>query len=126
MIMRIKMLAAFVFVLSMVFCPVAYCHSLLIEVKDAHVYYKLNGDEIFLGKLLDLAADLYGKEPHANISIIFDSNIPLDTALNASGIFNKAGFQKVVLFARWKKTEKMCEVTLGMPVSFKKNLAPKQ
>ena len=96
----------------------AHGHTLLIESSGNKVAYALNNVETSLGKLMDAASEMLGKEPQSPIVIIFDSNIPLEVALDAQGIFNKVGFPKVTLFARWKKTGKMCEVSLGMPVPF--------
>ena len=124
--MCMKMLLACLFVLSASFCSLAYCHNLVIETKSSQVSYELNGEQTSLWKLLDLAADLYKKEPQSTMAIIFDSSIPLDVVLNASGIFNKVGFQKVTLFARWKKSGKMCEITLETPVPFENPVPSKQ
>lgn len=96
----------------------SYGHTLLIEASGNKVAYSLNNVDAPLGKLLDVATEMVIKEPQSPMSIIFDSTVSLDVVLNARGLFNKAGFQAVTLFARWKKTGKMCEVSLGEPIPF--------
>lgn len=99
-----------------------HSHTLLIEPSGNKVTYSLDSVDIPLGKLLDAASEMVvNKESQNPVAIIFDSTIALDVVLNAQGIFNKAGFQKVALFALWKKTGKMCEVSLGPPIPFKLN-----
>ena len=96
-------------------------NTLLVESAGDKVTYSLNGVALPLGKLLDSTTSIIGKDMESPIVVIFDSNIGLDVVLNAQGIFNKVGFQNVRLFMRSRKTEKMCEVSLGSPVSFTPN-----
>jgi len=116
-----RMLLLFLLASSSLLSSTAQGHTLVLEFAGNKVAYAIDGVDTPLGKLLDSATDMFGKEPQSQMVIIFDSTIALDVVLNAQGIFNKAGFQKVTLFARWKKSGKMCEVFLGTPVPFTLN-----
>ena len=93
-------------------------NTLMLEASGNKVTYSLNGVDLPLAKLMDSTTDIVGRDVNEPIRIIFDSSIGLDVVLNAQGIFNKVGFQKVRLFALARKTGKMSEVSLGLPVPF--------
>lgn len=124
MTLILKVLTACLLVSSFVLTSNALGHTLLIESSKNKEMYFLNGVNTPLGELLDAATEMVVKESQSPVVIIFDSTVSLDVVLNARGIFNKAGFQAVTLFARWKKTGKMCEVSLGAPVPFELNPPP--
>ena len=97
---------------------------LRIERKGDEVIYELDGAKVKLSELLDAAADLNRKDKRDEVGIIFDSSVPLDIVLNARGILSKTGFRQVNIFAYWRKTEKICQITLGEPKPFKTRRQP--
>lgn len=116
--MNLKPMLGFLFALNLSICSSVQGNTLLIESNGRKVVYKLDGASVPTNKLLDLAADMLKREPQRSVRIIFDSQLPLDVAFNAIGVFDKAGFQKIDLFALSTQTEKMCKITIGLPEIF--------
>lgn len=104
--------------LNVAICPIAHGNTLLIESEGSKISYGFNGSKLPLSRLLDSASDAFMGDPSEEVAIIFDDSIALGVALNARGIFNKVGYKHVRLFYRVKKTGKMCEISLGLPVPF--------